>query len=366
MNAIPIVRRVLLGAAQASMDVAGAALLPGAWPILRGALEPVLERLKVRLGGADITGTREAAEQAAEVFENDRYLQGMFQSNLVEKLDELVASGTTLNSDVQKLMLITAGSEEMLHEVLGGIDRIEDRLDKGVTLNDETMSKLADTIMERAATDRSFRQLTLREMGPVGNLVERQVGRLQLRAVELVQEGAPERAVDELQEGLLLIAALLHEAPTDVQLRLQLGFVYKTAAQASEAAGDDDLAATYTDRADHVFHLITEDLHRDYGSALETANLLVGLGNIDQQKGALESALRKYEMATRIYPEHVYAWHDIFSVNSALVEQGHADLVQMRVALDEVKKLGRGQPGLSNAYIAELEAVLADAEAKAL
>jgi hypothetical protein len=38
----------------------------------------------------------------------------------------------------------------------------------------------------------------------------------------------------------------------------------------------------------------------------------------------------------------------------------------MRVALDEVKKLGRGQPGLSNAYIAELEAVLVDAEAKAL
>jgi hypothetical protein len=51
----------------------------------------------------------------------------------------------------------------------------------------------------------------------------------------------------------------------------------------------------------------------------------------------LESALRNYEMATRILPGHVYAWHDIFSVNSALVEQGNADLVQMRVALDEAR-----------------------------
>jgi tetratricopeptide (TPR) repeat protein len=365
MNAIPIVRRVLLGAAQASLDVAGAALLPGAWPILKGALQPVLERLTQLLGGVDITETPERAERAADLFEGDRYLQGMFQSNLVENLDELVASGKSLNADVQKLMLITAGSEDMLREVLGGIDRIEERLDKGVALNEETMSKLADTIMERAATDRSFRQLTLREMGPVGSLVQRQVGRLQLRAVELVQEGAPERAVDELQEGLLLIAALLHEAPTDVELRLQLGFLYKTAAQASEAAGDDDLAQNYADRADHVFHLITVDVNREYGSALETANLLVGLGNMDQQKGALQSALRKYEMATKIYPEHPYAWHDIFSANSALAEHGQADIAQMRLALDEVTKLGQGQPGLSDAYIAQLENVLADVETKA-
>lgn len=51
------------------------------------------------------------------------------------------------------------------HEVRGGIDRIEDRLEKGVTLNEETMSKARRHDMERAATDRSFRQLTLREMG---------------------------------------------------------------------------------------------------------------------------------------------------------------------------------------------------------
>ena len=365
MNATPIVRRVLMGAVQASLDVAGAAVLPGAWPIIRGALQPVLERLKERLGGVDITETSERAEQAAEVFEEDRYLQGMFQSNLVEKLDALVTSGETVNADVQKLMLITAGNEDMLRQVLGGIDRIEDRLKMGVTLNDETMNKLVDTVVELAATDRTFRQLTLREMGPVGDLVERQVGRLQLRAVELLQEGAPERAVDELQEGLLLIAALLHEAPTDVQLRLQLGFLYKTAAQACEAAGDDELGQTYADRADEVFHLITVDVHRDYSSSLETSNLLVGLGNMDQQKGAIDSALRKYELAAEICPDNRFAWHDIFSANSYLVDDGRADVPQMRAALDEVERLGRGRPGFSNTYIAELEGILAKAETKA-
>lgn len=365
MNANPIVRRVLIGAAQASLDVAGAALLPGAWPILKGALEPVLDRLKARLGGVDVTKTPERAAEAAELFEHDRYLQEIFQSNLVAKLNEVVASGDAVNADVQKLMLITAGNEDMLREVLGGIDRIEERLKMGVTLNDETMTKLADTITERAATDRSFRQLTLQEMGPVGDLVERQVGRLQIRAVELLEEGAPERAVNELQEGLLLIAALLHEAPADVQLRLQLGFLYKTAAQAAEAMGDDELAQTYADNAAQVFELVATDAHRDYSSARETTNLLVGLGNMDQQRGALQSALRKYEMAAEIYPENPYAWHDIISVNSELAQTGRADVAQMRAALDKVKALGHGQPGFSNEHIAQLEAALEYAEANA-
>ena len=324
----------------------------------------MLERLQARLGGVDITATPERAEDAAEVFEQDVHLQEILQSNLVASLDALVKSGETVNSDVQKLMLITAGNEQMLREVLGGVKRIEDLLRTGVTLSDETMRELVDTIVGRAATDRSFRQLTLREMGPVGDLAARQVGRLQLRAQELVQEGAPERAVEELQEGLLLVAALLREAPTDVQLRLQLGFLYKTAAQASEAAGDEDLTQTYTDRAEQVFHLVTVDAHRDYTSSIETSNLLVGLGNMDQQKGAIDSALRKYELAAKICPDNRFAWHDIFSANSYLVDEGRADVPQMRAALDEVKRLGRAQPGFSNAYIAELEGFLANAEAQ--
>jgi len=46
LDAVPLVRKVLLGAAEATIDVAGAALLPGAWPILKRAPDPVLQRLK--------------------------------------------------------------------------------------------------------------------------------------------------------------------------------------------------------------------------------------------------------------------------------------------------------------------------------
>ncbi len=47
----PLVRKILLRAAESSLDIAGSALLPGAWPILKGALGPVLERLDEFLTG---------------------------------------------------------------------------------------------------------------------------------------------------------------------------------------------------------------------------------------------------------------------------------------------------------------------------
>ena len=75
MTMTPLIRKVLLGAAESSLDVAGAALLPGAWPILKGALHPVLERLKEQLGGDDILGSKDRAEAAATAFEADPHLQ---------------------------------------------------------------------------------------------------------------------------------------------------------------------------------------------------------------------------------------------------------------------------------------------------
>ena len=364
MNPSPIVRRVLLGAAEASLDVAGAALLPGAWPVLRGALEPVLDRLSKRLGG-DVTASRERAQHAADEFEADEHLQEIFTSRLVDDLDELIARGEKLDADVHKLMLIAAGSEDTLRAVLGGIDRIDRRLEEGVDLSEEAVEKLAEAVAARAATSRSVRGLALREMGPVAELVERQVQRLQVRAVELVQEGASDRAVDELREGLLLVAALLNEAPTDVRLLLQLGFLYKTAAQAFDALGEEGRVTEYVDAAEAVFGLVMEDTDRDYRSAIDTANLVHGLGNIDQQKGALETAILKYEMATRIYPDHVYAWHDIFAANHALASTGRAHLAQMRAALDKVKELEHQRTRLGRRHVARLERALEALETQA-
>lgn len=102
--------------------------------------------------------------------------------------------------------------------------------------------------------------MALREMGPVAELLARQVGRLQQRAVELVQEGAPDRALDELREGLMLVAALLNEAPTDRRLRLHLGYLYKALAQVFHSMGDADQVKAYLDRVEEISRLVQEDV----------------------------------------------------------------------------------------------------------
>jgi len=362
LDAVPLVRKVLLGAAEATIDVAGAALLPGAWPILKRALDPVLQRLKERLGGADITESRARAEQAVAEFEADSHLQEMFRSTLLEQLDSLVTSGQKIEADVQKLMLIAAGDQELLAQLAGGIGRIEERLDEGVKLSDDSVERLVDAVSRRAENSRRVRELALREMGPIAELTERQVHRLQVRAVELVQEGALDRAMDELQEGLLLIAALLNEAPTDTSLRLQLGFLHKTIAQVLTSAGQLDEAQSYIERAEEVFRYVKDDVSSDQKTALDVANAIHGLGNVDQQRGDFAGAIEKYKLATDLYPDHMYAWHDIFAASYELARLGQIDLDTMRHALTQLKATGEGRPGLGSQHIAQLEDALRWAE----
>src|SRR5690242_1783338 len=105
MDLVPIFRKVLLGAAESSLDIAGAAVLPPpAWPILKGALQPVLDRIKERLGG-EVTGSPERAERAVSEFAGDRYLQEMLRSSLLEKLGTLASGQQAIDANIQKLML---------------------------------------------------------------------------------------------------------------------------------------------------------------------------------------------------------------------------------------------------------------------
>jgi tetratricopeptide (TPR) repeat protein len=358
MNLLPIFRKVVIGAAEASLDVAGAALLPGAWPILKGALEPVLERLKERLGGEDVTATPERAQKAIAEFEADQHLQEMLRSNLLEQLDALVRDQETINADVQKLMLIVSGDQKLLKELVGGVERIEQRLDEGVNLSDKAVEKLTLAVSRQAQNSRQIRALALREMGPVAQLVERQVSRLQVRAVELVEQGALDRASDELQEGLMLIAVLLNEAPTDFSLRLQLGFIYKTIAQVFDAAGDVEQAKAYINSAEEVFRFVKDDVSNNQKSALDVANAIHGLGNVHHQRGDFEAAIENYKLAASLYPTHIYAWHDMFAAYYELAKRGQVNLDAMRHALTMLKQTGQGAPGLGAQHIASLEATL--------
>lgn len=358
MNLNPIFTKVVLGAAEASLDIAGAAVLPGAWPILKAALKPVLNRLKERLGGEDITSSPERAEQAVAEFEADRHLQEMLRSNLLEQLDALAKGQQTINADVQKLMLVVTGDQKLLEELVGSVGRIEERLDQGVNLSDEAVERLTNAISRQAKNSREIRALALREMGPVAQLIERQVHRLAARAVELVQEGALDRAYDELQEGLYLIAALISEAPTDISLRVQLGFLYKTMSQVFDAAGDAVRAQVYINRAEEVFRFVKDDVAADRKTALDVANSIHGLGNVNQKRGDFTAAIENYKLATLLYPDHMYAWHDMFIAHFELARRGQVDLDALHYALKKLKQTGMGAPGLGAQHIARLEAKL--------
>jgi tetratricopeptide (TPR) repeat protein len=356
MDLAPLVRKILLGGAEATLDIAGTAVLPGAWPILKGALGPVLERLKARLGGEDVTSSTKKAEEAAAAFEADSHLQELLRAKLLSDLDRVVASGEHVDADVQKLMLIVAGNQDLLVQVLGGMNLISKHLEEGVNLSDEAVGKLTRAIAVQAERSRRVARLALREMGPVEMLIRRQVHRLQVRAVELVQEQATDRAADEVEDGLRLVAALLNEAPTDTELLLELGFLYKTAAQVFKAAGQAIEEAEYTKRAEEVFDVFVEDVEGDPESASTMANAVLGLGNIEHQRGDYAAALEKYRLSIRLQPDHPYAWHDIFAANDAIAQSGGApDTAEMQQAIDHLTAFGHGQPGLGIQHITELQ-----------
>ena len=358
MNLSPLFRKVLFGAGEASLDIAGSAFLPGAWPVLKAALEPVLDRLKERLGGENIAGSPERAQKAVEEFEADKYLQEMLRSGLVENLDALVRGQQAINEDVQKLMLVVSGDRELLQELVGGVERIEKKLDEGVNLSPEAIEKLTRALSRQAENSRQVRALALREMGPVAELIGRQVHRLQIRAVELIDDKQLDRARDELREGLLLVAALLKEAPTDVHLLMQMAMIYKTQAQVQTAAGQTREAEDSLVQAEKVFRFVKDGVAGDKKTALDMANAIHGLGNMKQMQREFAAAIENYELAVSFYPDHCYAWHDMFLCYVELAGRGEADMNKMRRALEKVKETGKGQPGLGAKHIGRLEDIL--------
>ncbi len=353
---VPLFRQIVVSGTFASLDIAGAAVFPPpAWPILKAALQPVLDRLKERLGGKDVTSSKELAEKAADEFESDRHLQELLQSGLLERLDALASGQQSIDAGVQKLMVVVSGNQQQLQEIVGGVEAVSKRLDSGVNLSPEALDQIRQMLSQQADNSRQVRRLALRDMGPIGQLLEDQVGRLQVRADELIQSNDVDRALDELRAGVTLVAALLVEAPTDVFLRLQLAYIYKTFAQVFDAANMPTEANQYTDKAAEVLRLAQEDLSGDQHSLAEVANAVHVNGNILQQRGDFRGAIEKYRVATTLMPGHCYAWHDIISCYYELNQREQpVDVAEMRRALEMVREC-TGQPGLGGQYIATLE-----------
>ena len=362
MNINPLFRKIMIGAAEASLDIAGSALLPGAWPIVKGALTPVLDKLKERLDGKDATSSPDLAEKAIEMFENDRHLQEIFRSNLIERLDSLAKGQQEINEDVKKLLMIVTGNEEILLEITGSVQKIEETLETGVNLSDEAIEKIRKSIVTEAENARKVRTIASKEMENVTRIMERQANRLNVHAVGLIDEGEYNMAVEELQEGLILVAMLLNEAPSDLNLRLELGFIYKTLAQVYDATGDTSESDQYIQLAETIFRSIKDEVPADRKTARNTANVIHGLANISHKRGDYISAIESYKITTTIDPEHIYAWHDMFLAYYELAKQGNVEIEAMRYALAQVKTLNTKTQNLTKRQITRLENLLIKVE----
>jgi tetratricopeptide (TPR) repeat protein len=363
MSVALLFQRVVIGAAESSLDVAGSALLPGAWPIVKGALTPVLDRLKQRFGGQDLTASKQLATEAASAFERDEHLQELFRTNLLAALEPVVRGQGEIGQDVQKLMLIALGNTRALEDLLGGVKRIEEVLAGGVSLKPDDVEKLAATVARYVKTNDQTRAIAQQEMGELaGGLIKRQASRIEVRAVELIRDHKLDRAADEVQEGLLLVSVLLNEAPSDTSVKVLLGYFYKAMAQILTETDSEIEANLYLDRASEVFELVKDVIPADKKTIDDVASAINGLGNVYYGRGDFDKAIENYRVATTLVPTYAYAWHDMFGAYVELARSGKINLKEMRHALQKAKETGQGIPGLDASYIAQLENTLREWE----
>lgn len=355
MDIKKLFRKIVLGAAKSSLDVAGAAVLPGVWPYVKGALSPVLKAIDDQLDGGKATDSLTNAQLAAQMFEQDTRLQEMFKSAVLPAIAELAKGQDAIASDVQMMMAMLSDDQAALAAMGAQLDDLQ----SGVTLDEATMDRLADKIARRAETSDTARKLALRETGAAAEMAMRQVWRLQVRSVELINDGQFDRAMDELNEGAVLVSTLLRETPTDVMLILNLGMIYKTRAQVFQAVGDKDRFADQLTHAEWAFKVVEEDIPGDQKTVLDLSNALHGLGNLKQAAGDVAGAATDYRRALALNHTHPYAWHDLFLCLHAQAEAGEDTRRDMRHALDKVIETGAGQPGLGQQHLDRLEAVYA-------
>jgi tetratricopeptide (TPR) repeat protein len=207
-----------------------------------------------------------------------------------------------------------------------------------------------DKVVETASAPAAANDEQARRMQ---RLLARQVDRLQVRAIELIQEQKMDRAADELREGSELLLALLELSPGDVQLDAQLGYLYKTLAQSFDEAGDEQMADRYVELANAVFQRILKAPAEE--NVTEITSALNGIAGILSRRGQYNEAIELYQKVVAALPSYAYAWHDLFAVLDLRAQQGRIDVDLMRQAVEQVRATGLGQPGLSAKYVDDLQ-----------
>lgn len=187
---------------------------------------------------------------------------------------------------------------------------------------------------------------TTRLQRRAGSLLRRQIQRLQVRAVELIQDRKLDRATEELNEGSELLMTLLDLLPGDTTLDAQLGYLFGTTGQTFHAAGDEEQAGRYLDLAMSVFERVKANPALFHERPSDIASAIKGIGGVYYERGHPVTAIQHYRTAIEIDPLYSYAWHDLFLAYGELARRGTINLAGMREAIDKARETGLGRPGL--------------------
>ncbi len=208
-------------------------------------------------------------------------------------------------------------------------------------------------------------------------LLERQVQRLQTRAVELVQEGRTDRARYELEEGVQLLLELVALMPMSLRISGQLGYLYATLESQHRDAGDAEGAEKYLGLAEAVFtdlidkangllsehdDLSTTELARDLEALASSVN---GYGGVQLKRGQIDEAIATYNVVVRMAPGYGYAWHDLIAALLTEARDHELRVDEIVTALDALKEVGPGHPGIGKRKLADMERRVGDAVAAA-
>jgi tetratricopeptide (TPR) repeat protein len=361
---VALVREILVGAGTATLDIAGVTVLDGAWSVVRAALKPVTDRLAKRLGVGDVTASKEVADRAAREFEHDQLLQDIFRSELVRATDEVIQQGADIQGYVAVLCDLVADNTRRLDELAGDVHALRQQIESGVTLNAEGRAQIREEFEAvlrplqateifagaqlQSAHAQALRTETLAEIADKAES-------LQTEAMRLLTRGEPEAALAALEPARLLLAAALREAPTSFRLKVLLGYVFKSEAQATP---DPEARSRYLGQAAEVFTLVVEDAPREPALANEFAGAVNGLGNVYAEQGDYDRAIAQYRIALEVAPSYAYAWHDLFLALDAKASAGEVDLVELRNAYDNLERYAGPYPNLEPAYLEQLRRLL--------
>lgn len=219
----------------------------------------------------------------------------------------------------------------------------------------ETVLPAAATLPSASAAD------LLRLQRRAGNLLRRQVQRLQVRAADFISAGLLDRATEELNEGSELLMAILDLLPGDDTLDAQLGYLFSTTAQTFKDAKQNEQAAQYFNLAMSVFERIRRDTGKTRAQStgvtdvFDIASALNGIGTVHYEREDPVTAIRFKKMALDLHPDYNYAWHDLVGAYDMLARRGSINLSAMRHAIDRLRETAAAKPGLGEDKLQNFE-----------